>query len=273
MTPEEFRLELEKLPVPIETQEYDIYTVHVEGETFYALYFGQGAMASILAQTYNVISKEPEKFAEEIERIKNLMSTRFLGSSTLCNRAPPKENAEELFLTELKWARTVWGAKIKAEQFFYYAFWKTRPQRYRFVLCLNPVVSGTDSKQHIRNEELDKKHYAKAVEEANRHFDSITTVAIFVGHSAEQYKVWKCKQMTRELWVLLLWFMLGSTPSTITDGAYCAYCCLFNPCSASEAWYGIYFPGPDCGFVQWEPVETDEIYEGVVFTQFLTLPC
>jgi hypothetical protein len=272
MTPEEFKVELEKLQLDsiderlaIFIDPKGIYSIHVENEGWAThLVYSKTGMGQLLIQAYNLISKEPEKFRDEIVRIENLLSTRDQGGVFFCNSA--KGDAEALFKTELQWARSIWGSNIHKLAFVHFEFWNTRPNRYRFALPAEPYKSPAKTKK-IRNPQDD---YDNACKDAKRSGNA-STVVVFRGTGANNYEILKCDSMTPELWVLLVWIVMGSGSGSISPEAYSAYCCLFKPNDGSKAWFESVF-AVQLRPIKWEPIDKDEVYDGLVFTRFIEVP-
>ena len=287
MTPEEFKIELQKLQLDSVDEKqavgFDptgVYSIHVENAEWHtSLWYSKTNMGLALVQAYNLISKEPEKFKDEIVRIKNLLSASGVPPAYeifFCNSSEDATGGIELFETELQWARAVWGKGILPFAFIHYDFWNARQHRYRFALPTGPCKAPVEPKQvqHFDGQidaiqEL-RDDYPDACKDAKR-YGNVSTVVIFRGTSAANYEILKCTSMTPELWVLLVWVVMGSGPCTITAEAYSAYCCLFKPSSGSEAWFDSVF-ATRFHPVKWEPIEKDMIYDGVVFTRFIVAP-
>lgn len=264
MTPEEFRIELDKLPLVINLHE-GCYAVHLEGSgSFVTLRWGRGPIASILAQVYNAIAKDV-RFAEELSRIENLMSTVRQDDSTLCNRVKGKK----LFEHEFAWFKAVFPSKLNDDYFVHFDFWETVVHEYRLVLPTGPL--GTCPRPaKIRTEYAAEEYETEARKDSKRR-QSYGNMIFFIGYSQKQYEVRKCTNTTSTILTLALWMAVGSSPGSINLDSLHAYHCLFEPNDASRAWFKEKFPDQQCE-PRWETLTKDEVHECLVFTKFLMIP-
>jgi len=268
MTPEEFRIELDKLPLVINLHE-GCYAVHLEGSgSFVGLRWGKGPIASILAQVYNAISKDV-RFTEELSRIENLMSTVWQEGSKFCNRARPNVRPEELFERDFSWFKEVFPSKLSSDYAVHFDFWEIEVHEYRVVLPTGPL--GTCPKPAEILTEYPAESYEKEVRKDNKVYRQHDAIIAFVGYSAKQYEVRKCVNTTPTIRALMVWVAIGSKPKAIILDSLHAYHCLFEPNDASRAWFKEKFPDEHYE-PRWETLTKDEVHTCLVFTKFLMMP-
>jgi len=261
MKPEEFRALLTQLAPDFEIKpNFEIKAIHLRiANSFWPMVrcsYQRGVLIAVQCQNIMLRHSSEYDFSEELENIRQLLS---IGIEV---RFPLPDHPA------LVWFNAVFGTKYGCYD-FESKDW-CEPERGLVWIGL-PNFAPDDEPCARLSLSYENPRWWK---ELSKFSEPLTSIVIFAGDGrpATSVEVLYCNNAQPLVWRLLEMVASESCLDTYNHVAYNAFCALFGPTEASDAFIEATYPGTFELRLHWVRVDGRRVYDTWVFPKFIHMP-